>query len=118
MAKKQHKFRALRPLLISFAAVAGLTVGACTDDAEGDYDDGPVSMEVQTACDTYCAKSLECEPDRDEQDCRDGCYDAMSSCAADQQNQALTQLEMCAQETCDDFLGCTISAGAECFFGL
>lgn len=117
MAKKKFNLRALRPLFIGLAAVAGLALSGCPDDDPG-YDDEPVPLEVQTACNAYCARAVECNDDRDEQDCKTSCYDAMGACMADEQAEALSQLEACAQESCNDFIKCSIQAGATCVFGL
>jgi len=117
MAKKKYRFRAARPLLISFAAVAGLALSGCPDDDPG-YDDEPVPLDVQNACNTYCERVVDCDDSRDLQDCRDRCYDAMGACMASEQAQALAELEACADQSCNDLLACSIAVSATCVFGL
>jgi hypothetical protein len=36
----------------------------------------------------------------------------------DEQEAALDDLDECAEDSCNDFLACTIGAGAECVFGI
>jgi hypothetical protein len=40
------------------------------------------------------------------------CLNRVADCMADERDAALDQFGICASESCDDFTGCTIDAGA------
>lgn len=115
MTKLQTSFRAIRPLLLVIAAVSGVVVGACK---EGDGDESDAPAEIQTACEAYCAKAAQCNDETNLDKCQKNCVDAMTDCMVDELDEALAKLEQCADESCDDFIGCTINVGAQCIFGL
>lgn len=101
---------------INFKVVAlcfgllGLGAGmACTGT-------GPVRIDA--TCEDYCAKAKECSDGVDVDDCVDSCKEQIGDCMADEQEQALDDLDSCAADSCDDFLGCTIGAGIKCTFGI
>lgn len=73
---------------------------------------------VEITCEDYCAKAHECDDDSSQSACVADCKDAMGDCMADEQEQALDDLDACAADSCDEFLGCTIGAGLQCSFGL
>ena len=101
-----------RPLLLILGLGLGLALGACTDlDGTGD-------LRTQISCENYCEQAKECNDNVDAQDCIDRCLGSVDDCMADEQEQALDQLDDCATESCNDFAGCTIEAGAQCYFGL
>jgi hypothetical protein len=100
--------------LLLLGGSLGLVAGACRDDDE----QGVINPEVEQDCLGYCDRAVECNDDKDEQECIDKCIERMNNCQADEQSQALAQLEVCANESCDDFLGCTIDVGTTCYFGL
>ncbi|WP_146657893.1 hypothetical protein [Enhygromyxa salina] len=104
-------------MLFAFAAVASFAFGACRQD--DDVDDGSgASFDVQNSCADYCEQRKLCKDETNEETCRNNCEDAMSDCQADEQDEALDKLDQCANESCDDFLGCTINVGAQCIFGI
>lgn len=100
--------------MLALAGLTGIMFGACRDD---DGDDG-VDFFAEQDCRDYCERAVECDDDRNEEDCVESCIDRMGSCQADEQEAALEQLQDCADESCDDFLACTIDVGATCYFGL
>lgn len=91
--------------------VGGLLVGAglgCTGT-------GPIRIDA--TCQDYCEKAHECSDDVDVDDCVSDCKDQIGDCMADEQEQALDDLDGCAGDSCNEFLGCTIGAGLTCTFG-
>ncbi len=117
MNEQSSNFRGLRRFLLGFAAVAGLLIGACQGDDDND-DDYEAPAAVEEACADYCMRAKECNDETDEPKCADDCVAAMGNCQVDELDQATAMLEQCANESCDDLIGCSINAGAECFFGL
>lgn len=115
MNEYKKSSRALGPLLFAFAAVAGLALGACMEDDDDDWDP---PLEVRNSCEDYCAQAKLCDDDVNEQNCRDKCTNAMGNCQTDELDIAVDELRQCSNETCDDFVGCTISVGAQCAFGI
>lgn len=100
---------------LTLALSSGLCLGlfACGEDDPTDAE-----LDVELACNDYCRKAVECNDDLDMEDCENECEDSASSCMADEQDQALDELEMCSEESCDDFGGCTVGAGLQCSFGI
>ena len=107
-------FKPTRPLVLALGAVMGIAIGACQRDS----DDDALGLSGEETCRDYCERARECDKELIEKDCVDDCIDAMSDCQADEQQQALDELEACTEESCDDVLGCSIDAGATCYFGL
>jgi len=125
MMKQQYNgfcgdfFLGWRPAMVALAAFAGLALGACRQsDADDDDDDSAATLEVRNACADYCAMAKVCNDNVDEENCYEGCLDNMTNCQVDEQAEALDKLRECADESCNDFLGCTIEVGAQCYFGL
>jgi hypothetical protein len=112
MAKPNNTLRAL--IITAVAAFTGFALGACREDVAVE----DVPLDVQTSCNDYCTRVVFCNPDRDEQDCRQSCYNAMNACMVGELGNALDRLDECARGTCDDVLACTIDVGATCYFGL
>jgi hypothetical protein len=110
--ERAHKF-GLRGAVLAFAASCGLLFGACTDDG----DDG-VPAAGKDACEDYCDHAQECNDETDKSECMLDCQDSLGDCQADEQSQAIEDLEKCAKESCDDFLGCSIAVGLQCTFGV
>lgn len=96
---------------VLLAGVFGLTLGACLEDGTSD-------LRQEHTCSDYCATAKACDDEVDEDECVADCLDAMGSCMADEQEASLDRLDECAAESCDDFAGCTIDAGAQCYFGI
>ena len=93
-------------------AMAGfMAAQACEREGTGD-------VRTAATCRDYCDKAKECDDDLDEEDCRNRCESDMDDCQADEQESALDDLDECAEDSCDEFLGCTIGAGLQCTFGL
>jgi hypothetical protein len=117
MSENIKTSRALGPWILAFAAVAGITIGACKKmPSEGAGEN--VTMDVKNACNDYCAQAKLCNEDLNEQNCRNTCSDTVTDCQADEQDPAINQLRACSTEACEDFAGCTIQAGAQCVFGI
>ncbi len=72
---------------------------------------------IEKTCEDYCAKAAECSDEVSESDCVADCKDSIGDCMADEQAEALDDLDSCAADSCDDFIGCTIGAGLACTFG-
>jgi hypothetical protein len=117
MSTHNKRSRLYGPFLFALAAFTGIALGACRHKPS-DGDGAGASIKVKSACDSYCAKAKTCKDDMDEQECRSKCQNAMTDCQADEQKTALKRLDDCANESCDDFIGCTINVGATCVFGL
>ncbi len=99
--------------------VLALFGGACFGAiACGEDDPTDSSLEVELSCADYCRKAVECDDDIDQEECEVNCEDAAKDCMADEQDEALNQLDECSEETCDDFGGCTVGAGLQCTFGI
>jgi len=94
---------------IALALALGVSIGACN---------GTGDTRIKLTCKDYCAKAAECDDEVDEDDCVADCRDTMQDCMADEQEQALDDLDACGEESCDDFLGCSIGAGIQCTFGI
>jgi hypothetical protein len=101
----------LRPFLGLVLGLAAAQLPACERNGTGD-------LRISRTCADYCAAAVGCNDDLDEDDCASRCEDAMDDCMADDQEDALDDLDACAEDSCDDFAGCTIGAGLECAFGL
>jgi hypothetical protein len=95
-----------------------MMVTGCVIDADGDGDPDVGPDPVATSCSDYCDHRAECDDEVDVDSCTADCIDNADNCQADEQAQALAELEACAQESCDDVLGCTIDASLECYFGV
>jgi hypothetical protein len=117
MTDTSKKSRIWGPLLFALAGLAGVTLGACRQD-DGDVDESDASVQVRSVCAEYCSRMIECDDDRNQEKCNNDCADAMTDCQVDEQQAALDKLGVCARESCDDFLGCTINVGAQCIFGI
>jgi hypothetical protein len=117
MTDPQKTPRFLIRVLFAVAAVASFALGACRQ-TDADEDESGASLEVMNSCEEYCQQRKLCKDETNEEKCRNNCIDAMTDCQVDQQNAALDKLDQCANESCDDFLGCTINVGAQCIFGI
>lgn len=93
------------------ALALGTAIGACERDGTG-------NARVALTCADYCQKAHDCDGDVDVDDCKDDCKDSMDDCMSDEQEQALDDLDACAEDSCDEFGGCTIGAGLQCTFGI
>lgn len=79
--------------------------------------DGTGDLRVELSCNNYCQKAKDCDDEVDMAECEANCESAVNDCMADEQEQALDDLDDCAQDSCDDFGACTVAAGLECAFG-
>lgn len=91
--------------------VGFLAAQACEREGTGD-------IRTNATCRDYCNQAKSCDDDLDEEDCRNRCESDMDDCQADEQEQALDDLDDCATKSCDEFVGCTIGAGLQCTFGI
>jgi hypothetical protein len=98
--------------LLAIGGLAGVLFGACKDDGDD------LGVFGEQDCKQYCDRVVDCDGNKDRQDCIDNCIDRMGNCQADEQDAALDQLQDCSNATCDNIVGCTIDAGATCYFGL
>lgn len=99
------------PLLALAGVVFFHQAIACSDDPADD-------LWVELDCEDYCERANECDADTDVAECENDCLSALANCQADEREAAQEQLEQCADVACDDLLGCSIDAGAQCYFGL
>jgi hypothetical protein len=106
----------LKKILHPMLFIAGLLLVqqsvACQDDDPSD------DLSVRLDCSSYCEQAQLCNGDVNRAECEDDCEDALGECQANELDQVQEQLDNCAEESCDDFTGCSIDAGAQCFFGL
>lgn len=93
------------------AVLMGAALGACEREGTGD-------TRIALTCADYCRQAADCDDEVDKDACKDDCEATMDDCMADEQEQALDDLDACAGDSCDDFAGCTIGAGLQCSFGL
>lgn len=98
-------------ILMAVVLCAGM---GCRDDRGG----SATEQEIESACESYCQKARTCDDEVSTAECTADCRDRMGDCMADEQAQAVDDLEQCAADACDDFTGCTIGAGLQCAFGL
>jgi hypothetical protein len=101
----------IRPLVaFALGLVLAQPVG-CSDSNDSD-------ARIASACHDYCETARMCNDEIDMDNCQANCEDGMNDCMHDELPQALDDLENCAAESCDDFLGCSIGAGLQCTFGI
>ncbi len=102
----------LRPRWAWAGALVGLLIAqACEREGTGD-------IRINATCRDYCNQAADCNDDIDVDDCRADCESTMEDCQADEQEEALDDLDDCAVESCNEFGACTIGAGLQCSFGL
>lgn len=87
-------------------------VVACSDDDDDD------ELPIEVDCTPYCERAMLCDEDEELDECISDCEEFLGNCRADQIQNAQDQLDVCAEETCDEFTECTIDAGLQCYFGL
>lgn len=73
---------------------------------------------VERTCSDYCEKRATCDDETNLDTCVSDCVEQAGNCQADEQEQALDELETCTEESCDDIGLCTIGASLECYFGI
>ncbi|MBZ5715708.1 hypothetical protein [Nannocystis pusilla] len=100
------------------AAIAMLFAGVLGCGKDGDGGGGATQTEIDTACQSYCQMAHLCDDEIAADECTATCVDRMGDCMADEQGQAVDDLESCAKEACDDFTSCTVGAGFQCAFGI
>ncbi|MEZ4239136.1 MAG: hypothetical protein R3F59_23885 [Myxococcota bacterium] len=100
----------------TFALLGTLTLAACDPDGDGDTDILPDPIE--SSCSNYCEQRNVCDDEVNVDSCTADCVENANNCQADEQEQALDELDVCAEESCDDIAACTIGAGLECYFGI
>lgn len=102
----------------TLAIVLGVGLG-CGKDRGDDGDGGPATqIEVEDACQAYCQRAKLCDDETVIAECETKCEKRMGNCMADEQGQAVDDLNICADESCDDFRLCTVGTGLQCAFGL
>ncbi len=79
---------------------------------------GTGSVRVNMTCEAYCDQATECNDNVDFDNCVDNCEDTIDDCMADEQEQALDDLDSCSAESCNEFGACTVGAGLQCAFGV
>lgn len=102
----------MKPILGLIAALAGAlfisTAVSCSVE----------EIQTEIDCFEYCRQAAECDGDVDRDQCEQDCEDTLDDCMDDERQEAQDRLDECSEESCDEFLTCTIDAGAQCFFGL
>ncbi len=101
-----------------FRVLLGLGLGLMAAQLNACERDGTGDLRIGRTCSDYCDTAVSCNDEVDEDACKSDCEDAMNDCMADDQEAALDDLDECAEDSCNDFLACTIGAGAECVFGI
>lgn len=89
--------------------VFALAATGCTIEGD-DPLDGP--------CQEYCEQRNVCDGDVDIESCRQDCVDAAQDCQADEKEEALDDIDACADESCDEIAACTVGAGLQCYLGI
>jgi hypothetical protein len=98
-------------LLVAAGLIIVQSAVACADEP-GD------TLTAKIDCWSYCRQAETCNGDVNRAQCENDCREALNECRADEVDEAQEQLDECAKESCDEFVGCTIEAGAQCYFGL
>lgn len=97
------------------ATILCIGLGCGDDRGSG----GDVSAaKIESTCKAYCEKARTCDDEVSMAECTADCGDELGDCMADEQAAAVSDLDNCAERSCDDFTGCTIRAGLQCAFGL
>ncbi|MCR9160006.1 MAG: hypothetical protein ACE37F_38215 [Nannocystaceae bacterium] len=104
-------------ILFSLLCAAALTVQiGCDNDDDGV---GVIEeLQIEGSCNDYCEQAKSCDDGVDVEACENDCFDAMSDCQADEQEEALNDIDSCSEEACSEFVGCSIGAGLQCSFGV
>jgi hypothetical protein len=89
-----------------------VSLGACEEE------DNITAEQLNSSCRNWCEKRAECDDDVNLDQCTLNCEDTVEDCMADERDEVLADLDVCAEETCDDFTGCSIGAGFECVIGI
>lgn len=105
----------VRPILKPLLVVAGLLLVqqsvACKEDSINDF-------QTELNCSDYCRQAEVCNGDVSRAECENDCEETLSECRANELDVVQERLDECAEESCDDFTGCTIDVGAQCYFGI
>lgn len=99
----------IAPMLALVTGLAGAALVGCDEVEE---------IESEIDCFAYCEKAADCNGDVDRDQCEMDCEEALMNCQSDELDEAQMQVDECSEASCDEFVGCTIDAGAQCFFGL
>jgi len=75
-------------------------------------------IQTEIDCYGYCNNLASCDPDVDEEACRNECEEQLDNCMDDEVDDAQAQLDECSDAACEDIAVCTIDAGAECYLGI
>lgn len=98
--------------------LVGLVLGGSLGVACSGEDDDPTPLNVRIACGNYCQQRADCNDEFEVDECETRCKDTMRDCQADEQDEAVRDLNGCSEESCDDVVTCAIGAGTQCFFGI
>jgi hypothetical protein len=93
------------------AIALGLLAAVACGNGTGD-------VRVGMTCEAYCEHAHDCNDNVDTDACIDDCRDTIDDCMADEQEQALDDLDHCSAESCNDLAACTVGAGLQCAFGV
>lgn len=99
------------------SVLGALSLGFLSAVACGDGT-GTGEVRVNMTCEAYCDQANMCNDNVDFDNCVDDCEDTVDDCMADEQEQALDELDACSAESCNDFGACTVGAGLQCAFGV
>lgn len=102
-------------LCLLFSGALSAQFGCDTDD------DGVgviEELQIEGSCNDYCEQAKTCDDGVDVEACENDCFEAMSNCQADEQEQALNDIDSCGEEACSEFVRCSIGAGLQCTFGI
>lgn len=100
------EFSKRMPVALLFAALFGLTAGAC----------GPTSdYRIENTCEDFCKRVVDCDDNNDYDDCVESCLENSEECDSESDlEQALDKLDECSSESCNDVVACTVDAWVEC----
>ena len=101
--------------ILGFAALGAFLVGACSRE---EHEPGATLAQIDAGCMSYCQKAGECNKSIRPDNCETRCQNRLNRCRANEQADAVADLEACAIDSCVDFAACAIGAGLECTFGL
>jgi hypothetical protein len=97
----------IHPVSFMFAALLGLSAGACKD---GEVNE----MRVKNVCEQHCQAMEDCA-NAIYDECLTSCIESGNECdSGADADRALDQLDQCRNEECIDLAGCSVDAWLEC----
>jgi hypothetical protein len=114
-----HRRSRWAPLLFAAAASVGVALGACQEEEDELGEEGlQVPQEIADACAGYCEKLAMCNEETVASECEEKCKGILYACEEHEEDEALDQVQDCADEDCLALPLCTASAAVQCVTGL